>query len=203
MAGRWLRDGGLLAYPTETVWGLGADASSERGVGRLRRWKSRAEAISVLVEDTTAAEALGFEIGGAARVLAERFWPGPLTLVVRSDRSLAAGVARADGAVGLRCSLHPLANALARRVRCEGWGPVTATSLNRAGAAPARTVDVARALCEDVDDEPHLIEVLGAEAGGDEASTVVDLTGDAPRVLRWGALAEADLGPALRELGAP
>ena len=202
---RWLRDGGLLAYPTETVWGLGADALSAEGLARLRRWKGReaADPISVLVEDIDAAEALGFELGGAAGELAARFWPGPLTLVVRTRTNRAAGIARQDGAVGLRCSAHPLAAALARRIDREGHGPLTATSLNRAGSQPARSVADARQLCDaEAPDEPHLLEVRGAEAGGDEASSVIDVTGELPRVLRWGAIGEDVLAPVLRELGA-
>jgi L-threonylcarbamoyladenylate synthase len=204
-AARWLGGGGLLAYPTETVWGLAADVGSEQGLARLRRWKGRSahEPFSLLVESAEAAGELGFELGAAGSALAARFWPGPLTLVVRARRHLATGVAREDGAVGLRCSSHPLAAALARRLDRERLGPVTATSLNRSGDAPARSRSEARALCSpDAPDEPHLIDVEGAEAGGDEASSVVDVTGELPRVLRWGALGEDDLGAVLRELGA-
>lgn len=204
-AARWVRGGGLLAYPTETVWGLGADVSSAEGLARLRRWKGRepGDPISVLVEDADAADELGFELGAAARELATRFWPGPLTLVVRARSNRATGIARQDGAVGLRCSAHPLAAALGRRVGREGHGPLTATSLNRAGAQPARSLADARRVCNaEAPDEPHLIDVQGAEAGGDEASSVIDVTGKAPRVLRWGALGEDVLGPVLRELGA-
>lgn len=201
---RWLRGGGLLAYPTETTWGLGADIRSPEGLVRLRRWKGResGDPISVLVEGVEAARALDFELGETARALAERFWPGPLTLVVQARRSRLPGIARQDGAVGLRCSSHPLAAALARRLGRIGAGPVTATSLNRTGAPPARSGAEARALCQpQAPEEPHMIEVPGAEAGGDEASTVVDVTGSEPRVLRWGAVREDELGPLLRELG--
>jgi tRNA A37 threonylcarbamoyladenosine synthetase subunit TsaC/SUA5/YrdC len=158
----------------------------------------------VLVRDADAARELGFELGAAGSELASRFWPGPLTLVVssRPELELAAGIAREDGAVGLRCSSHPLAAALARRAGQEGVGPITATSLNRAGADPACSLVDARSLCHpDASDEPHLIGVEGAEAGGDEASTVVDVTANEPRVLRWGAVKEDQLAPLLRELG--
>jgi L-threonylcarbamoyladenylate synthase len=202
-ATRWVRRGGLLAYPTETVWGLGADAGSEAAVAQLLRWKGRraSDPLALLVGSLALAQELGFELGAAGRALAERFWPGPLTLVVRSRRSFAAGVARADGAVGLRCSSHPLAAALARRLLREGQAPLTATSLNRSGTPPARTRGEARALCDGAQSEPRLLDVEGAEAGGEQASTVVDVTSGAPRVLRWGAVAEAELAPRLRELG--
>ena len=202
---RWLRSGGLLAYPTETVWGLAADAASEESVERLLRWKGRSadEPIAVLVESAEAAEALGFELGPAALRLAGDFWPGPLTLVVGSQASLARGIARDDGAVGLRCSSHPLAAALARRLAAEGVGPVTATSLNPSGKPAARSIDEARACCGSGPDDPRLLDAEGAEAGGDAASTVIDLTGEHPEVLRWGALPEREMRPLLDELAAP
>jgi L-threonylcarbamoyladenylate synthase len=197
----WIRQGGLLCYPTETVWGLGADARSERAVARLRHWKSRGEdqPLSLLVEGIEALETLGIDPGPEARSLARQFWPGPLTLVVPSRAAFARGVARQDGAIGLRCTAHPLASALARRLRKEGVGPVTATSLNRGGAPPARTRAEARAVCGERDEEPRMLEVEGAEAGGDRESTIVDLTGPRHRVLRWGALPQAVLAPVLEE----
>jgi L-threonylcarbamoyladenylate synthase len=191
---RWLGTGGLVAYPTETVWGLAAAAESPLAVERLRGWKGR-EAdlpIAILVAGVEEALALGCELGPAARRLAAAHWPGPLTLVVRCRRSFAPGVARADGAVGLRHSSHPLAAALARRAAREGVGPLTATSLNHHGDAPARTRAEATLLCRD-SDVVRLLEIDGAEAGGDAASTVIDTTGERPEVLRWGAIPRDDV----------
>jgi L-threonylcarbamoyladenylate synthase len=198
----WLRDGGLLAYPTETVWGLGADAEADSALDRLRRWKRRdaSEPIAILVETVDDLGPLGFEVGRAAERLAAAFWPGPLTLILNCGRRFAPGVARADGAVGVRCSAHPLAAAIARRLRAEGVGPITATSLNASGEAPARTRDAAGAVCGEEGDQPHMIAVDQAESGGDAASTVVDATGRQPRVARWGGLAAARLEPVLREI---
>lgn len=196
-----LRDGKLLAYPTETVWGLGADASLDDAVARLRRWKGRQdEPISVLVPDSSSLESLGFRPGPDARRLAETFWPGPLTLVLVCEGEFAGRVARRDGAVGVRCSSHPLAVAIARRLADEGGGPMTATSLNASGEAPARTREEAVHQCGTGPDEPQVIEVDRAESGGDDASTVVDCTGSAPNVLRWGAVSAEDLDPVLEEL---
>lgn len=199
---RWLRSGGLLAYPTETVWGLAVDATSEAAVARLLRWKGRgaADPLAVLVELPADLPRLGCELGREAKRLASLFWPGPLTLVLPCRARYAPGVARADGALGVRCSSHPLAAALARRLRSERVGPVTATSLNRSGAPPARNRAAAEALCGSGPDQPRLLEVKGAEAGGDAASTVVDLTTRRPVVLRWGALAADALEPVLAEL---
>jgi L-threonylcarbamoyladenylate synthase len=190
-----VRRAGLLAYPTETVWGLGADAGSERAVEALRAWKGRCEGtpLPLLVETPEDLEALGIEVPALARRLAGRFWPGPLTLVLPARRRFAVGVARADGAVGVRCSSHPLAAALARRLRGAGVGPITATSLNRSGEPPARTRREAEALVGEGPGEPRLLEVEGAEAGGDRESTVVDATGKDLRVLRRGAISEEEI----------
>jgi tRNA threonylcarbamoyl adenosine modification protein (Sua5/YciO/YrdC/YwlC family) len=197
----WIREGGLLAYPTETVWGLGADATSEAALGRLRRWKGRGEAqpLSLLVPGASALAGLGCEASPLALALAAAFWPGPLTLVLPCRRRFAAGVARADGALGLRSSSHPVAAELARRLSQAGVGPITATSLNPSGAPAARTREEARALCaaSPADPGPRLLSGNGPDAGGAAASTVVDLTGPRPRVLRWGALGPAALAPHL------
>jgi L-threonylcarbamoyladenylate synthase len=199
-----IRAGGLVAYPTETVFGLGADARSEAAIARLRRWKGRGEdrPLSVLVPDAAALAALGCEPGPLGRALADACWPGPLTLVLPCRGRFARGVARADGALGVRCSSHPVAAALARRLAAAGVGPVTATSLNPSGAPAAHTLEQARALCAAASPEPGplLVEPWQGETVGPGAaaeSTVVDLTGEAPRVLRWGALGPAELAPLL------
>jgi tRNA threonylcarbamoyl adenosine modification protein (Sua5/YciO/YrdC/YwlC family) len=201
-AAQWLRGGGLLAYPTETVWGLGADATEQAAVARLLRWKARGphDPLAILVETVDDLPRLGFEPAPGLSRLAGLFWPGPLTLVLRCSPRFAHGVARADGAVGVRCSSHPLATALARRLRGERVGPITATSLNRSGDPAARTRAEAQRLCGLLDEQPRMLEVRGAETGGDSASTVVDLTGARPVVLRWGAVPSESLMPVLAEL---
>lgn len=198
-----VRAGRLLAFPTETLWGLGADARSAAAVDRLRRFKGRgADApLSILVDALSSLDALGFAVGGLAAGLAERFWPGPLTLVMPCKPGFAPGLARADGAIGVRCSSHPAAAALARRLAAEGVGPLTATSLNRHGEPPARTRDEARAVCGSGPDAPALLD-LPDEAGGGVASTVVDVCGRRPEVLREGAIGGAALAAALREIAA-
>jgi len=110
-----LADRGLVAYPTETVWGLGALARSAQAVGTLRAWKGRgaAHAISVLVGNSAAIESGGFVVDDRVRRLAAAFWPGPLTIVLRCREIYAPGIANADGAIGVRCSPHPVASALA------------------------------------------------------------------------------------------
>jgi len=199
---RRVREGGLIGFPTETVWGIGADTTSEAAVARLRGWKGRGDdaPFSVLIADMADLEVLGFEVGDAALNLAGAFWPGPLTLVIPCRRGFASGVGREDRAVGVRCSAHPLAAALARRCEAEGVGPLTATSLNRTGASPALTRSQALAAVGDDPDAPQLVNIEAAEAGGDVESTVVDISGERPRVLRWGSLAAVELEPVLREI---
>ena len=179
-----LRAGRLIAFPTETVWGLGGDARSPAALARLAHWKGRGgdQPISILVAGLDALAPLGVRVDAPARRLAAAFWPGPLTLVLAARASLAPGVARTDGAVGVRCSPHPVAAALAAAA-----GPLTATSLNRHGEPPARTRAEADRLCAGAD-APLLVAPDGSDAGGAPPSTVVDLTATPPRVLRAGAL---------------
>jgi L-threonylcarbamoyladenylate synthase len=183
---RRLADGQLVAFPTETYWGLAAAARSEAAVARLFAWKGRAAGapVAILVSGLSEARELGAEVPAAAARLADAHWPGPLTLVLRCHASLGSGVAAEDGTVGFRCSSHPTAAALARRARSSGIGPITATSLNHSGAAPARTRAEAAALCSD---GPALLD-CGPDAGGDPASTVVRVVDQEVTVLRNGAI---------------
>lgn len=194
-----VRAGGLLAYPTETVWGLGADATSQSAVARLRAWKGSEQPLAVLVEGIEALEPLGFELTPAARGLAAAFWPGPLTLVLPCRPVFARGVAREDGAVGVRCSPHPLAAALAQRLAEARVGPITATSFNRHGRPPAHHRGAALALATHDPAGPALLEASGPDAGGSLPSTVIDATGERPRVLRYGALPRERIEPWLAD----
>ena len=186
---------GFVAYPTETVWGLGACVDRPVAIERLVAWKGRAaEApMSVLVRSAESIEGLGCRVEAPARRLIEAFWPGPLTIVLPCDRAHAAGVARADRALGLRCSAHPLAHALAVAVDEAGLAPLTSTSLNRSGEPPAMDRATARALVGaggpdgDVAD-PLLVDEPGLDAGGEMPSSVVDCTGDVLRILRVGSI---------------
>jgi len=194
-----LRRGGLLGFPTETVWGLAADARSPEAVEALRRWKGReaTRALSVLVTGPAALAALGAELPERARRALGDLWPGPLTLVLPVRASFAPGVANEAGGVGFRCSPHPLAAGLARRAEQTAVGPVTATSLNRSGEPPARTRAEAFELARRLGD-PALALLAGEpDAGGGEPSTVVDLGTSPPRVLRRGPLGDPALGPLL------
>lgn len=198
-----LRSGALLAYPTETLFGLGADGRCPTAVEQLCSWKGREpeNPLPILVEGSEALARLGVELSPFPRKLAEAFWPGPLMLVLPCAEIFAPGVARQDGAVGFRCSAHPLAAALARRVAREGIGPLTATSLNRSGEPPARTRSEAARCCDGQPGSPILMGAPDVEAGGGIPSSVLDLTGSEPRMLREGAITSAEIANVLEEVG--
>ncbi len=193
-----LADRELVAYPTETVWGLGALARSAQAVDLLRAWKGRSEVqpISVLVGNSAAIESGGFVIDDGVRRVVGAFWPGPLTVVLRCRERYAPGIANADGAIGVRCSPHPVAAALATGAQERGLGPITATSLNKAGEAPAETLADARLVCA-TPPAPWLLEPGADDATGEAPSTVLDLAGGRPRVLRAGPVSREAIAEVL------
>ncbi|MCE2392294.1 MAG: threonylcarbamoyl-AMP synthase [Proteobacteria bacterium] len=182
-----LRAGAVVAYPTETVYGLGADALSAAAVGRLRRLKRRdpESGLSVLVGSPEQLERYVPGLPARAAELAREHWPGPLTLVLPGpDESLAA-VATPLG-VGFRCSPHPTAAAL---VAAFG-GPLVSTSANFAGKPPcARAAEVERVF------GPRLPVAVGGAAGGLAASTVVAVSARGElRTLRPGPVSLPEAG---------
>lgn len=199
--------GGLVAFPTETSWGLGADARSPEALGRLRAFKGRAadKPLSLLVEGRAALADFCAQLPEPAERLARAFWPGPLTLVLPVAAApgggrvaLAPGVAR-DGAAGFRCSPHPAARALARQAALRGALPITATSLNRSGEPDCRSR--AEALrCIGAQGEAAVALLEGEDAFGAAPSSVVAVLAGPPRILREGAISAAQIA---RALGAP
>lgn len=198
-----LREDGFVAYPTETVWGLGACADRPEAIDRLMAWKGRASEapLAVLTPSADSVADLGCRLEGRALVLAEHFWPGPLMLVLSCDRSWAKGVAGAGNALGVRCSPHPIAMALAEGLHAAGFGPLTSTSFNRSGDPPATCEQEARALLLKASGlkadspqgtelgEPLFVSAKNADAGAELPSTVVDCTGERLKILRVGAIA--------------
>jgi L-threonylcarbamoyladenylate synthase len=182
-----LRAGRLVAFPTETVYGLGADGLNSEAVARIYAAKGRPATNPVIlhVAEVPAARALVSRWPGIAQVLAERFWPGPLTLVLPAAEAV-PGVVRAGGpTVALRCPDHPVALAL---IRAMG-GPLAAPSANRSQhLSPTTAAHVASSLGAAVD----LILDGGPTASGLE-STILDLSGPRPRVLRPGPIPPAAL----------
>jgi len=179
-----VRDGGLLLYPTETVYGLGGQASAA-AVERLAALKGRAAAQSFLLLVARPDAVEGVEWTDCARRLADAFWPGALTLVLPShEGAFPPGVRSADGGVAVRQSPHPV---VARLLDALGE-PITSTSANLTGEPPARSAQEALSLLKRLSAEDTEVWMLnGGDAPGGTPSTVVDCRGE-PRVLREGAV---------------
>lgn len=174
-----LRGGRLVVMPTDTVYGIGADAFDNDAVAALLAAKGRGRdmPVPVLVGSWHTIEGLVFNVSDTARELIRAFWPGALSLVVRQAPSLAWDLGDAHGTVMLRMPLHPVAIELLREV-----GPMAVSSANTSGRPPAVTVDEAR---DQLGDSVQVYLDAGPSAQ-QAASTIVDLTGAQPRVLRAG-----------------
>jgi L-threonylcarbamoyladenylate synthase len=174
--------GALVAFPTETFYGLGAAGLNARAVRRVFEVKGRAESkpLLLLVDSVEMALAVAAEVPPAAHELMARHWPGPLTLVLRSRPMVPDEVTAGTGTVGLRLSAHPVARALVRAL----GAPITAPSANPSGAQPPTT---AAAVLRHFDGRIALVLDAGPTPGG-LASTVLDLTVEPARVLRQGAV---------------
>ncbi|GGN02528.1 L-threonylcarbamoyladenylate synthase [Actinoplanes campanulatus] len=175
-----LRTDSVVAFPTETVYGLGANAFSEKAVAEIYRLKNRPtwNPLIVHVPDVAAARELTDEWPALAGDLAARFWPGPLTLVLRRARHL-PGIGAANDTVAVRVPAHPIALDL---LRASGL-PLAAPSANRSeGISPTTAEHVIRSL----PDVPLVLD--GGTCSWGIESTVLDVTGDVPRLLRPGAL---------------
>lgn len=177
-----LRRGGLVAFPTETVYGLGAHALDRGAVARLFDAKGRpaTDPLIVHVAELDAVATLVTDIPDAARVLAAAFWPGPLTLVFRRAPAVPLEVTAGLDTVAIRVPAHPVARALLAAARL----PVAAPSANLfSRPSPTRAADV----LEDLDGRIDLVLDGGSTTVGVE-STVLDLTHDPPAILRPGAV---------------
>ncbi len=190
-----LRAGGVVALPTDTVYGLAVDLATPGGVERLFAVKRRPpdRGIMLLLADPDQASSVGV-FGPAARALADAFWPGGLTVVVprRSDVSLPAALTAGEPTIGLRLPDHDAPRALAAAL-----GPLPTTSANRSGVPEAR--DAAEIL-DQVGAEIDLVLDAGPARGG-PPSTVVDCTLDRPRILRSGAVAPERVAAVLEAAG--
>ncbi|OGO39246.1 MAG: threonylcarbamoyl-AMP synthase [Chloroflexi bacterium RBG_16_57_11] len=177
---RLLRAGDLVAFPTDTVYGLGAMLMIPSAIEQLYAVKGRdaAKAIAVLLGDEAALLQVAGALSGLAARLVERFWPGPLTLVVPAHPALPANLS-SQLTVGVRMPDHPVALALLRRT-----GPLAVTSANRSGQPSARTAEEVYAQLNGR--IPLILD--GGETPGGLPSTVVDCTGSEPLILRQGPI---------------
>jgi L-threonylcarbamoyladenylate synthase len=174
-----LRNGGVIAFPTDTTYGLGADPFNESAVDRLFTVKGRSEQkpILLLVDSLAMAERITSPVDLFYRV-AEKFWPGPLTIITRAAPVLPANLTAGTETIGLRWPMATFATTLVSRF----GRPVTATSANRSGKPPAVTAAEVRAQLGDSLDA--LVD--GGTLSSRSGSTVLDITDDPPAVLRDG-----------------
>jgi tRNA threonylcarbamoyl adenosine modification protein (Sua5/YciO/YrdC/YwlC family) len=181
-----LRRGELVVLPTDTVYGLAADAFSPAAVGRLLETKGRGRDMPtpVLVPSARTLDGLAESVPQVARDLVDAFWPGALTLVLRQAPTLAWDLGDTKGTVAVRMPLDAVALAV-----LEQTGPLAVSSANRSGLPPALdAAEAARQLGTAVD-----VYLDGGPCREPVPSTIVDLTGDTPVVLREGALSLEEL----------
>jgi len=190
-AARLLRAGGLVALPTETVYGLAADATNVSAVRRIFAVKGR-PAEHPLIVHLPDADALPRYAAGSSvwlELLARRFWPGPLTVIVRKTERVPDVVTGGQPTVALRVADHPITQAILARF----GGAVAAPSANRFGRVSPTTAQHVR---DDLGDDVDLV-VDGGPARIGVESTIVDLTGEIPAILRAGSIGPTALGDAL------
>jgi L-threonylcarbamoyladenylate synthase len=174
--------GGLVAFPTETFYGLAAHAMSAAAVKRIFEVKGRPDGkpVLVLVDSIAMVEVVAARVSPRARALMAAHWPGALTLVLPARAEVPAEVTAGSGTIGVRLSAHPVARGLVTAL----GAPITAPSANPSGAEPPTTAQAVRAY---FDDRLELILDGGATPGG-VPSTVLDVTVDPPRLIRAGAV---------------
>ena len=185
-----IRSGRLAVFPTDTVYGIGCDAFNGDAVRSLLSAKGRGGSMpaSVLVGSWSTIDGLVLSVPSPARQLIEAFWPGALSLVLTAAPSLAWDLGDTHGTVMVRMPLHPVAIELLREV-----GPIAQSSANHTGQPPATSVEEAR---DQLGDSVG-VYLDGGPSGEAVPSTIVDLTGDDPVVLREGAVSLAAIGEVL------
>jgi len=190
-----LADGQLVAFPTETVYGLGANARNAAAVARLYAAKGRPPDHPVIVHIASADDLplWAREVPDSARRLAARFWPGPLTLVLKRASGVRDAITGGQDTVAVRCPAHPLALRLLRALREVGIDGVVAPSANRFGRISPTTAAHVR---EELADSVAMVLDGGPCAVGIE-STIVDVSGERPRVLRPGMITAEEIAACL------
>ena len=198
-----LAAGELVAFPTETVYGLGARADDDAAVAKIFAAKGRPadHPLIVHVADVAAARAFASEWPEAAQKLADAFWPGPLTVIVPRRSGMGTASAAGQTSIGLRCPSHPVARALLDAAAALGVAGVSGPSANRFGRISPTT---AAHVFEEFGDAMTIVDGGDCDAGIE--SVIIDCSRGAPRLLRPGVLTrdelEAALGHPLREAGA-
>jgi len=177
-----LARGGVVVFPTETLYGLGVDAASEPALERLAVLKGReaAKPVSILVDSRAMLDTWVSSVPESAERLMKEFWPGPLTLALPARPHVSKRLTGSGGSIAVRISSHSLAQRLVTRL----GRPLTATSANPGGLVPASTVTEAkRYFGSEID-----VYLDGGTLRGGPGSTVIDVCGDRPVLLREGAI---------------
>jgi L-threonylcarbamoyladenylate synthase len=184
-----LKHGGVIAFPTDTVYGLGVPVFSSEGIERLYEIKGRShtKAIAVLLSSADDLSQVTAGLNEPALRLAQAFWPGPLTIVVPRNPDVPAEISQSSS-IGLRVPKHDFAQRLLAET-----GPMAVTSANLSGQANTRSADEVLA---QLDGRIHLL-LDGGQTQGDTPSTVVDMSGATPKVLREGPIGEVQILAAL------
>ncbi|MFR9725015.1 L-threonylcarbamoyladenylate synthase [Streptomyces sp. MS19] len=187
------RRGELVVLPTDTVYGIGADAFSPGAVGDLLAAKGRGRSMPspVLIGSPTTLHGLVTDFGERAWELVDAFWPGALTLVARHQPSLAWDLGETRGTVAVRMPLHPVAIELLKE-----FGPMAVSSANLTGHAPPQTCDAAREMLGDA----VSVYLDGGPTPDAVPSSIVDVTGRVPVLLRAGAVSEEELRKVVPDL---
>ncbi len=198
-AAQRLADGALVAFPTETVYGLGARADDDAAVAAVYAAKGRPTGHPLIVHLAEPGDAAGFAADWppAAQRLVAAFWPGPLTLIVRRVPGVASAAAAGQPTIGLRCPAHPLARALLRAAAARGVPGVAAPSANRFGRVSPTTAAHVRA--EFAATLPSLNVVDGGDCAVGIESAIVDVSRGRPVLLRPGVLTRAEIEATLGE----
>ena len=187
--------GGLVVLPTDTVYGIGADAFDHAAVQALLDAKGRGREMPppVLISAVTTLAALATNISSYVEALTEAFWPGPLTLVCEQQPSLTWDLGETRGTVAVRMPDHEVALALLERT-----GPLAVSSANLSGLPAATEADAAEGMLGES------VEVVldGGPSPKGEASTILDVRASQPRLLRLGAVSVAELNAVIQPLGA-
>ncbi|MFZ5994058.1 MAG: L-threonylcarbamoyladenylate synthase [Thermodesulfobacteriota bacterium] len=175
-----LKEGGLVAFPTETFYGLGADALNEQALKRVFALKRRdyAKPLLVIIAEKDQLHSLVSDIPAAAEKLMDRFWPGPLTIIFKAKKGLPSLLTGGTGTVGIRISSYPVAQSLASTFGL----PLTATSANLSGG---RNPVTAKDVWDQLGDRVNLMLDAG-KTKGIKGSTIVDVTVLPPRIVREG-----------------
>lgn len=183
-----LAEGGIIAYPTETFYGLGADATNEKAIRKIYELKGRNfnNPLSVIIAGEENLYPLVSEVPACALKLMHSFWPGPLTIIFKASAGVSPLLTAGTGKIGVRISSHAGATVIVQKL----GQPLTATSANLSGAPECST---AVEVISQIGNKIETIVDLGETAGG-KSSTIIDVTANPPQILREGAISRLLIG---------